>query len=147
MPANPFPMKKIFIASAIAVAAAAGVYYSRQQQPSPAGSASNAGVPAAAITAVTAQAGIKEFIVTGSNYSFAPAILTAKKGDRIRIIFKNSGGIHDLKIDEFGVATKKLSTAGQDTVEFTADKAGQFEYYCSVGSHRQMGMKGTLTVQ
>ena len=33
------------------------------------------------------------------------------------------------------------------TAEFTADKVGSFEYYCSVGSHRSMGMKGVLKVE
>ena len=139
-------MKKIIVASVIIIAVAGGIYYFKNR-PSPSSNVAGTHNPADAAPAAAIQSGTKEFTVTGSNYSFVPAMLAAKKGDRIKIIFKNSGGIHDLKIDEFGVATKKLSTAGQDTVEFTADKAGQFEYYCSVGSHRQMGMKGTLTVQ
>jgi uncharacterized cupredoxin-like copper-binding protein len=32
-------------------------------------------------------------------------------------------------------------------VQFVADKTGTFEFYCSVGNHRQMGMVGTLVVQ
>ena len=73
--------------------------------------------------------------------------MTVKKGDRVRITFKNSGGTHDFIIDEFNVATKRLNGGEQDAVEFTADKTGSFEYYCSVGSHRAMGMKGTLVVE
>ncbi|KKT09719.1 MAG: Plastocyanin [candidate division WWE3 bacterium GW2011_GWB2_43_22] len=56
-------------------------------------------------------------------------------------------GTHDLRLDEFNVATKLLKAGETDTVEFTADKAGVFEYYCSVGEHRKMGMVGTLTVE
>lgn len=89
---------------------------------------------------------VREFTVTGSNYSFTPAYLTVKKGDTVRITFKNSTGFHDLKIDEFSVATKKISAGTEETVEFVASKAGSFEYYCSVGNHRAMGMKGTLTI-
>jgi plastocyanin len=90
---------------------------------------------------------IKEFTVIGTNFAFAPTTMTVKKGDTVKIIFKNSGGFHDLKIDEFAVATKKLASGAEETIEFVADKAGSFEYYCSVGTHRQMGMKGTLIVQ
>lgn len=90
---------------------------------------------------------VKEFVVEGNNFKFAPTTLTVKKGDRVRVVFKNTGGLHDFVIDEFQVATKQIQGNTEDVVEFVADKAGQFEYYCSVGQHRQMGMKGTLTVQ
>jgi hypothetical protein len=42
---------------------------------------------------------------------------------------------------------EQVGAGASDVVEFTADKAGTFEYYCSVGNHRAMGMKGTLTVK
>ncbi len=90
---------------------------------------------------------VKEFTVTGSNFSFSPNAIKVKKGDKVKITFKNAGGFHDLKIDEFGVATSKIQDGTQETVEFTVDKTGAFEYYCSVESHRQMGMKGTLIVE
>ena len=89
----------------------------------------------------------KEFTVTSSNFKFAPATLTVKKGDTVKIIFKNSGGFHDFVIDEFNVKTNTIQGGASETVEFVADKAGTFDYYCSVGNHRQMGMQGTLTVQ
>jgi plastocyanin len=109
-------------------------------------------VPVTTITpaptpAPSATASVKEFTVTGSNFAFAPNAIKVKKGDKVRIIFKNADGFHDLKIDEFSVATSKIQGGAQEIVEFTADKAGAFEYYCSVGSHRQMGMKGTLVVE
>src|SRR4051812_9253532 len=43
----------------------------------------------------------KTFTVTGSNFAFAPNTLSVNKGDKVTIIFKNSGGLHDWKIDEF----------------------------------------------
>ena len=92
--------------------------------------------------------GAREFKVIANNFSFtASAPLTVKKGDKVRIVLQNTDGFHDLKIDEFGVATKKLNAGMSDAVEFTADKAGTFEYYCSIGNHRMMGMKGTLIVE
>ena len=90
---------------------------------------------------------VKELTVTGSNFAFAPKTLTVNKGDTVKITFVNSGGFHDLKIDEFNVATQKINGGAQEVVTFVADKAGTFEYYCSVGTHRQMGMVGTLTVK
>ncbi len=90
---------------------------------------------------------VKEFVVTGKNFSFEPAMITVKKGDRVKITFQNTSGFHDFRIDEFGVATKQAKSPAIEVLEFTADKIGTFEYYCSVGTHRAMGMKGILKVE
>ncbi|HEY4503015.1 MAG TPA: cupredoxin domain-containing protein [Candidatus Paceibacterota bacterium] len=90
---------------------------------------------------------VKEFTVTGKEFSFSPSLITVKKGDRVKITFVNSAGFHDFKIDEFGAATKQTKAPTTEVLEFTADKVGSFEYYCSVGSHRAMGMKGILKVE
>jgi len=90
---------------------------------------------------------VKEFTVNGDNFTFDLKEIKVKKGDTVRIVFNNTEGTHDLVLDEFDVATKMLQAGGTETVEFVADQTGEFEYYCSVGSHRQMGMKGTLIVE
>lgn len=93
------------------------------------------------------ESSIKEFVVTGAaDFTFTPNMMSVKKGDTVKITFKNAGGFHDLVIDEYGVATKKLQAGQEEAISFVANKVGSFEYYCSVGSHRKMGMKGTLTV-
>ncbi len=97
-------------------------------------------------TSSAASAAVKTFTVEGKNFSFSPAAITVKKGDTVKIIFKNSGGTHDWVLDEFNAKTQKIGSGESETIEFVADKAGTFEYYCSVGNHRAMGMKGTLTV-
>ncbi|MEK7128572.1 MAG: cupredoxin domain-containing protein [Patescibacteria group bacterium] len=89
---------------------------------------------------------VKEFTVTGKNFSFSPSLITVKKGDRVKIIFENSAGFHDFKIDEYGVAAKQAQSPATEILEFTANKTGSFEYYCSVGKHRAMGMKGIFIV-
>jgi plastocyanin len=89
----------------------------------------------------------KTFTVTASSFKFDPAEMKVKKGDKVTIVFKNSGGMHDWVIDEFDAGTKQLPAGGTETISFVADKVGTFEYYCSVGNHRQMGMKGTLIVE
>ena len=88
----------------------------------------------------------KIFNVAASSFRFDPAEIRVKKGDTVRIVLKNSGGMHDWKLDEFKAATKVLQAGQSETIEFVASKAGTFEYYCSVGTHRQMGMVGKLIV-
>ena len=89
----------------------------------------------------------KAFTVVGDNYEFSLKQMKVKKGDKVRVTFKNAEGFHDFRLDEFTVATSKLQAGGEEVVEFIADKAGTFEYYCSVGKHRAMGMKGNLIVE
>lgn len=90
---------------------------------------------------------IKEFTVTGSNFKFNPAEIRVNQGDTVRITFVNGSGIHDLQIPDLQVATKQITAGEQETIEFVANKAGSFEYFCSVGNHRAMGMTGTLIIE
>lgn len=85
--------------------------------------------------------------VEGANFSFIPNMITVKKGEKVKIVFKNVEGFHDFVIDELHVRTSQLNAGAEEVVEFTPMEVGQFEFYCSVGKHRQMGMKGTLTVE
>lgn len=89
----------------------------------------------------------KEFMVESSGLNFAPNNLRVKLGDKVRITYKNTRGTHDLRIDEFNAKTKLINAGQSETIEFTADKKGSFEFYCSVPGHRQGGMKGTLVVE
>ncbi len=95
---------------------------------------------------VAANADTVSFTVEGSNTKFAPTNLTVKKGQKVKLTFKNVEGFHDWKIDAFNAFTSKIKGGAEETIEFVVDKAGSFEYYCSVGSHRAMGMVGTLVV-
>jgi len=87
------------------------------------------------------------YTVNGGSYYYKPNIIKVKQGDTVNINFINDGGTHDFKIDEFKVASKQLTKGEKEKITFVADKKGSFEYYCSVGTHRQMGMKGTLIVE
>ncbi|PLX25232.1 hypothetical protein C0580_03015 [Candidatus Parcubacteria bacterium] len=90
---------------------------------------------------------VQEFRVVGTNFDFSEKEIRVKKGDTVRIVFVNEEGFHDWVVDEFDAATKQIQEGNQETIEFVADQAGEFEYYCSVGQHREMGMVGTLIVE
>ena len=95
----------------------------------------------------TAVSTVKTFTVVGKPFLFTPAEITVNKGDTVKIIFKNESGTHNWKLDEFNAQTNILQAGQEQTIQFVADKKGTFEYYCSVGTHRQMGMKGNLIVK
>lgn len=93
------------------------------------------------------QGAVKEFTIVGTaNMKFSLNEMKVKKGDKVKVTFKNEGGFHDWMLDEFSAKTKQLQAGQSETVEFVADKVGTFEYYCSVGQHRAMGMKGSFVV-
>jgi len=54
----------------------------------------------------------------------------------------NNPSKHNLNIDKFNVHIKDLDYFQSESVTFFADKAGTFDYYCSI----HPGMKGTITV-
>lgn len=153
-------MNKIIITVVVIIALGligGGLYMSMQQSgyaPSPGYEETSPSTPPAAYDPSQASPGteastttVKEFAVNGKNFSFSPSTLMVKKGDIVKITFKNTGGMHDFRIDEFNAETQKLNDGAQETIQFTASKTGSFEYYCSVGTHRAMGMKGVLIVQ
>jgi plastocyanin len=90
---------------------------------------------------------VKTFNVEANNFKYSVSEIKVKKGETVKIVFKNVEGFHDWVVDEFSAKTKQLKAGESETIEFVADKSGSFEYYCSVGSHRQMGMKGKLIVE
>ncbi len=90
----------------------------------------------------------KTFTIEASSFKFSPATMTVGKGDSVTIVLTGKGNTqHDWVIDEFNAHTKRITAGETDTISFVANKVGTYEYYCSVGNHRQMGMVGTLSVQ
>lgn len=66
-----------------------------------------------------------------------------KKGDKVKITLHSDDGGHGFTIPAYNVTIN-----GNGSAEFTADKAGSFEYHCSVpcgSGHTKM--KGTLIVE
>ncbi|MSR71723.1 MAG: hypothetical protein EXS50_03665 [Candidatus Taylorbacteria bacterium] len=98
-------------------------------------------------TSTATPASEKSFEITATDYAFSPKTITVKKGDTVKITLKNTAGFHDFKIDEFNASTSRVNEGKNATVQFVADKAGTFQYYCSVGKHRSMGMWGIIIVQ
>lgn len=88
------------------------------------------------------------FTVEGSEFAFSPKVLTVSAGQKVRVTFINKGAVsHNFVID--GVINGPVISGGSKTViTFSApDKAGAYPMYCSVGSHRSLGMEGQLVVK
>lgn len=95
----------------------------------------------------TDNAEVVTFEVSGTNFAFSQTTIRVNEGDTVRIVFTSEDGFHDWVLDEFNAATEQVPTGGVTEVTFVADKAGTYEYYCSVGEHRANGMVGSLIVE
>ncbi len=91
----------------------------------------------------------REVIVEASEYKFTPSTITLKKGETVKITLKNTGAMqHDWFVDGMGGANIDLTGAGsQNSIVITPSQKGTFTTYCSVGSHRKLGMVGKLVVE
>lgn len=87
------------------------------------------------------------FDVSGTNFAFDLKEIRVKQGQTVTINFASEEGFHDWVVDEFGAATEQIIEGTTSSVTFVANKKGEFEYYCSVGNHREQGMVGTLIVE
>jgi cytochrome c oxidase subunit 2 len=95
----------------------------------------------------TAAGPLKTFTLTASRFMFDPATIEVTQGDRVRLVLHSSDTTHGFALPDFSVKVKLPKDGTPVTVDFVADKAGTFEFKCSVFcgmGHR--GMKGRLVV-
>jgi len=98
-------------------------------------------------TEVGAEPTERKFTIDSFGFGYSQEEIRVNQGDIVTINLTNSGGYHDWVIDEFDAATEKINGGGETSVTFVADESGTFEFYCSVGNHREQGMVGTLIVE
>lgn len=89
---------------------------------------------------------LKTIDIEAGSFYYKPNEITLKKGEKVKIILHSVSMMHDFNIDELNVKLPITKNGETGSVEFTADKVGTFEYYCSVGQHRKMGQVGKLVV-
>jgi cytochrome c oxidase subunit 2 len=91
--------------------------------------------------------GVREVKVEAKQWAFTPDRIVVKKGEKVRLVVTSMDVEHGLGIEAFNI-NHKLPPHQPQTIEFTPDKAGEFEFHCTVycgAGHG--GMKGTLVVQ
>ena len=112
------------------------------------------GVPAAVFSyeALRDRAGASReiFIVarTVERGGWSPARIVVKQGQRVRLRILADDVTHGFQLLHFGVDAGAIKTGTTKVVEFTADRAGEFPFYCSVRcSPLHMALMGTLVVE
>lgn len=90
---------------------------------------------------------IRVIAVEAGSFYYKPNFIRVKKDERVKIELTAKDAMHDFNVDELGIKIPVTTAGNINTVEFAANEVGEFEYYCSVGQHRQNGQVGTLIVE
>ena len=91
--------------------------------------------------------GAREVKVEAKQWAFSPNRIVVKKGEKVRLVVTSMDVKHGLGIEAFNIK-QELPPHQPQTIEFTPDKAGEFEFHCTVFCGAGHGeMKGTLVVQ
>jgi len=83
------------------------------------------------------------------NFTYSQTELVVPAGEEITLNLNSEEGFHDFVVDELNVDSPELSGGEMETITFTAGEehiGNTYEFYCSVGNHRQQGMVGTITI-
>lgn len=90
----------------------------------------------------------REITVTANEYSFNPAGISVKTGEKIKLTLVNAGSTsHNFIIDKLNVQTKLVTPGKSDIVEFTAEGDMDLVFYCGIGNHRNLGMEGKIEIE
>jgi len=112
------------------------------------------GVPAAVFSYETLRNRAGEareiFVVarTVERGGWSPARVVVRQGQKVRLRILADDVTHGFQLLHLGVDAGAIKTGTTKVVEFTADRAGEFPFYCSVRcSPLHMALMGTLVVE
>ncbi|MFQ6134871.1 MAG: cupredoxin domain-containing protein [Nitrososphaerales archaeon] len=77
------------------------------------------------------EANTKVFYITATMWEFYPKEITVQKGDHVEIHLTSVDAHHGFYIEAWNISAD-LFPNQTVTIDFTADKVGKFEYYCTV---------------
>ena len=114
-----------------------------------------AGVVAAVALAGTWVAGaarrhnqVREIVIVGDDFAFAPGRIEVQKDDLVKITFTAADMPHSFTIDHPYRIAKRAGAGQSVTFEFRADQAGTSEFYCNLTQDdRCRKMEGELIVR
>ena len=135
----------LFCVLAAALVAVAGCGSSNDNKSSNSGNGGG-GTPAPKKAAPSASGAVTE---SATEFKFSKPAATAKAG-KVTVNLTNDGTTaHSIEIEGTpkGDVKANVISPGQTTTLTANLKPGKYEFYCPVDSHKQQGMKGTLTVK
>ena len=108
--------------------------------------------PVEEVTATLGPDSVQHVRVIAHSFWFEPNRIVVKAGRPVELVLKNAafGVPHNFTCNEADAGVLVSENVGlfgrSKTVRFTPTAAGEYEFFCHVGSHSKKGMKGTLLV-
>jgi cytochrome c oxidase subunit 2 len=91
--------------------------------------------------------GVRVIKMTAKRYEYNPSVITVNQSDKVRLEITSLDVKHGFALKAYKI-DRKLEPGKTEIIEFTADKAGKFEFHCSVFCGLgHFGMKGKLIVK
>jgi cytochrome c oxidase subunit 2 len=96
---------------------------------------------------VAGEISVRVFNMVARQFDFAPDVIKVKKGNKVILNITSEDVEHGFTIEEYNI--NKIIPAGESiTIEFIADKAGSFDFYCSIYCGvGHSNMRGRLIVE
>lgn len=90
---------------------------------------------------------IREMSVLATNWRFEPEEIVVRKGERVKLVVRGEWSDHGFALPEFEI-DRYIKEGDTVTVEFIADKVGEFPFSCNVycGTGHEW-MRGVLRVE
>ena len=92
----------------------------------------------------------KTIRIAATDFAFEPRTVELSAPGTYTFVVANTGKTdHALEIEGPGVEekTQTIKAGGQSELTVEITEAGEYEIYCPVGGHRDLGMEGTLTAE
>jgi plastocyanin len=139
-------MRRLCLIATIGVLALAGCGGDDEEEPASGGSSGGSSSESSG----SSSGGGEQLAISAdaSALKFDKETLTAPAGTVTITMANPSSSPHNVVID--GGSNNKpgeIVGKGEDSVASADLEAGEYAYYCAVGSHRDAGMEGTLTVE
>lgn len=74
---------------------------------------------------------VKEFNMTATRFTFEPSTINVNKGDRVVLHITSTDVEHGFSLATYDII-ETLPVGETKTISFTADKVGEFNFFCSV---------------
>ena len=89
----------------------------------------------------------RQFDILAKNYSFSPSRIEVVHDDVVTLALQSEDQAHSFTIDEYRIA-RRIPEGGSTKLEFRADRAGTFDFYCNLSTDPGCKtMRGTLVVR
>lgn len=88
------------------------------------------------------QAEVKEITITAQNMMFEPKEVTVEKGTKVKLTFKNNEDqANNLVMEGTNIKIDEVAPKTEQTVEFVADRAGEFTMKSTLSGMDSMSAK------